>query len=221
MSENRPFISVCYAQSVDGCIAARNNHPLTLSGHESMVFTHRLRTSFDAILVGIGTVLADNPRLNARLVEGPDPQPIVLDTHLRVPVDSALLQQNPKRSWISCGKDRSTERKDRLEAAGADILECETGADRRIDLPVLMQRLLKKGVGSIMVEGGAQVITSFINHQLVDQLIVTIAPKLVGGLPVVDQRGISAKPFLPLDQIEYQRIGDDMILWACPQWSTI
>jgi riboflavin-specific deaminase-like protein len=216
---HRPFVSICYAQSLDGCIASRNNDPIALSGRESMVLTHRLRTCFDGILVGIGTVLADNPRLNARLFDGPDPQPIVLDTRLRTPTEAALLTRNKKKCWITCGENGSADRKTALENAGADILKCKTDAERRIDLPQLMQQLLEKGIGSIMVEGGARVITSFINSRLVDQLIVTIAPKLLGGLPVVDQRGIVVKPFLPLNQIRYQRLGDDMILWATPQWS--
>lgn len=216
---SRPFVSICYAQSLDGCIASRNNDPIALSGQASMVFTHRLRTCFDGILVGIGTVLADNPRLNARLFDGPDPQPIVLDTRLRTPLEAALLTRNKKKCWISCGENGSAARKMALEHAGADILKCKTDAGRRIDLPQLMRRLLEKGINSIMVEGGAQVITSFINSQLVDQLIVTIAPKLLGGLPVVDQRGILVKPFLPLHQVRYQRLEDDMLLWATPRWS--
>jgi len=84
----------------------------------------------------------------------------------------------------------------------------------------LIKLLSEKQIGSVMVEGGARVITSFINRQLVDQFIITISPKLLGGLPVVDQRGIGIKPYLPMNQIDYQRLGDDMVLWAVPEWNS-
>src|SRR5262249_3832268 len=84
----RPFVTLSYAQSVDGSIAARPGQPLALSGAQSMTLTHQLRVAHDAILVGIGTVLADNPRLTVRLVEGKNPQPIVADSHLRFPLSA-------------------------------------------------------------------------------------------------------------------------------------
>ena len=81
----RPFVTLSYAQSLDGSIADRPGRPLALSGPQAMALTHGLRAAHEAILVGIGTVLADNPRLNVRLVDGPDPQPMVVDSRLRFP----------------------------------------------------------------------------------------------------------------------------------------
>ena len=88
--KGRPFVTVSYAQSIDGSIASRTRQPIRLSGQLSMVLTHRLRARFDAILVGIGTVLTDNPHLTVRCAEGRNPQPVVLDTHLRIPIQSNL-----------------------------------------------------------------------------------------------------------------------------------
>ena len=90
-----PFVTLSYAQSLDGCIVAQPGQPLALSGAQSLILTHKLRAAHDAILVGIGTVLADNPRLDVRLAPGPDPQPVVVDSRLRFPLNANLLQQPP------------------------------------------------------------------------------------------------------------------------------
>ena len=87
-SVGRPFVTLSYAQSLDGCIAAKRGQPLALSGPQSLTLTHQLRSAHDAIMVGIGTLLADNPRLTVRLVEGRDPQPVVLDSRLRFPSEA-------------------------------------------------------------------------------------------------------------------------------------
>ncbi|MCK4899238.1 MAG: RibD family protein, partial [Anaerolineales bacterium] len=90
-SAERPLVTLSYAQSLDGSIAVRRGSPLSLSSPEAMTLTHRLRAAHETILVGIGTVLADNPRLTVRLVEGRNPQPIILDSHLRLFLDANLL----------------------------------------------------------------------------------------------------------------------------------
>src|SRR5512143_2126154 len=117
----RPLGTLTYAQSLDGSIAARRDQRLELSGEESRVMTHRLRAAHAAILVGIGTVLADDPRLTARLVGGPDPQPVILDSHLRVPASARLLQ-NILKPWIITTEAADPHRKGALEAAGARLI---------------------------------------------------------------------------------------------------
>ncbi len=89
----RPLVSLCYAQSLDGSLAARGGKTLRLSGPESMALTHRLRAAHDAILVGIGTILADNPSLTVRYAAGKNPQPVILDSSLRFPLNANLLYQ--------------------------------------------------------------------------------------------------------------------------------
>ena len=99
LQTGRPLVSLSYAQSLDGSLAARRGSPLLLSGKASMQLTHRLRASHDAILVGIGTILADDPQLTVRLVQGPQPQPVILDSHLRLPPNARVFQ-GPKLPWI-------------------------------------------------------------------------------------------------------------------------
>jgi 3,4-dihydroxy 2-butanone 4-phosphate synthase/GTP cyclohydrolase II len=216
----KPFITISYAQSIDGSIASRKKEPIALSGPKSLVLTHQIRACCDSILVGIGTVLADNPQLSVRLVEGQNPQPIILDTRLRTPLNSKLVQRRDLSPWIINGQNHSNERIQALKKAGAKPLRCSTGHDGKIDLSALMNLLAEMKINSMMVEGGAQVITSFVNSRLVDQFIITITPKLVGGLKVLNSKGLEAAPYLDFKQIHYQHLDNDIIMWARPAWET-
>ncbi len=95
----RPLVTLSYAQDLDGSIAKRRGEPTSISGPESLEFTHRLRAAHDAILVGIGTVISDDPQLNVRFAKGNDPQIVVLDSQLRLPLQSKLLE-NSKKAWV-------------------------------------------------------------------------------------------------------------------------
>ncbi len=214
----RPFITVSYAQSIDGSIASCQRQPLALSGQASSALTHCLRSAHATILVGIGTVLTDNPRLNVRLVPGPDPRPVVLDTHFRTPPDSRLLQRSGSGALIVGAWSAANARPARLEACGAAVARCALGPEGRLDLAGLMALLAEKAVNSVMVEGGARVITSFIRARLVDQFVITIAPRLVGGLPVINPGGMPSATGLRLTQTSCQALGEDLVLWAQPAW---
>ena len=215
----RPFVTLTYAQSVDGCIAESKDQPLAISGPQSRTFTHQLRAAHDAILVGIGTVLTDDPRLTVRLVEAPrDPRPVVLDSRLRFPATARLL--TGPGPWIVTAEDADPERQAKLEAAGAKVLRLPLSAPGRIDLERLLAALAEKGVKSLMVEGGATVISSFLAARLVDHLVVTVAPMLVGGLPAVAREDRRNCPGLPrLRAARYRQLGDDLIIWGAPDWS--
>jgi 3,4-dihydroxy 2-butanone 4-phosphate synthase/GTP cyclohydrolase II len=216
----RPFVTLSYAQSLDGSIAARPGRPLALSGSQSMALTHGLRAAHDAILVGIGTLLADNPRLNVRLVEGKDPQPIVVDSRLRFPPYANLLR-NGRVPWIATSDSADPERQTALEQSGALVLRLPTGANGWVDLAALLQHLGGLGINSLMVEGGAQIITSFLAARLVNQVVLTIAPLLVGGLRVMDYLGQAQMNCFPrLRQVTYQRLGEDLVLRGEPRWET-
>ena len=217
---SRPFVLVSYAQSIDGSIATKDRQPLKISGQNSMVLTHRLRSFFDGILIGIETVLTDNPELTVRLVQGKNPQPVVLDTHLRIPVESRLLNRSECRSWLVSAKDNSDARADAVRRTGATVLPCELDDHGQIDIHRLMGLLHNRGICSLMVEGGAKVITSFIRAELVDLFIITIAPSLIGGLSVLREYNESPLSRLNLTNIHYERLGDDLILWAKPVWKS-
>lgn len=214
----RPLVTVSYAQSVDGSIATRNREPLRLSGHQSMVLTHRIRAASDAILIGINTLMVDNPLLTVRLVEGVNPQPILLDSNLRVPLRARILDRLDRHCWIACTDKSGPERIDEVENRGAVVIRCSRDLLGRVNLQNLLHQLGERGVRSIMVEGGSQVITSFIEAQLVDQLIITIAPRLVGGLSVLNRHAAGEGSALHLNPVSYQSCGRDIIVWGRPQW---
>lgn len=211
----RPFVTLSYAQSLDGSIAAQPGRPLILSGPESLALTHRLRAAHDAILVGIGTVLADDPRLTVRLAPGPHSQPVVLDTHLRCPLDAALLRHPTHRPWLLCGPEADPVLEVALRAAGARVVRLPLGPDGRIDLGAALAFLVAHGIRTLMVEGGAGVITAFLAGRQVDFVILTIAPVIVGGVRAVTGPLAPDLADLPrLHDIGHELAGGDLIVWG-------
>ena len=217
----RPLVTVSYAQSIDGSIASRNRETLQLSSRQSMVLTHRIRAACDAIIIGINTLLADNPLLTVRLVEGMNPQPIVLDSQLRIPLQAQLLERTDHNCWLACAHTNDPQRINALATKGVELIVCRRDHLGRVDLPDLLYQLGRKGVRSIMVEGGSQVITSFIESRLVDQMIITIAPRLVGGLPLLNRPIVSNGSLLQLNAVSYHSSGQDIILWGQPHWQEL
>ncbi|MBN2547733.1 MAG: RibD family protein [Anaerolineales bacterium] len=206
----RPLVSLCYAQSLDGSLTLRRGQPTALSGAESARLTHQLRAIHAAILVGVGTVLADDPRLTVRHVSGPDPQPVILDSRLRTPIEAKLIRQHPRPAWIAATEGAEPQKRSALEAAGARVLSLPAGREGRVSLCDLLDRLGEMGIDSLMVEGGAQVISSMLSQGLADQVILTVAPVFLGGLPAVEAGAIG---WLRLGEVLYERLGDDLV--AC------
>jgi riboflavin-specific deaminase-like protein len=190
-----------------------------LSGPQSIQLTHRLRAAHDAILVGIGTLLSDDPRLNVRLVEGQDPQPVVLDSHLRFPPQAALLG-GALPPWIATIPGADPEKQVELEGRGARLLVLPPDEKGHVSLPALLDCLGDLGIRSLMVEGGASVIASFLAQGLADRMLVTIAPMIVGGLHV--EVGRTASPLHDevfdnpayLDEVGFERMGEDLVMWG-------
>jgi 3,4-dihydroxy 2-butanone 4-phosphate synthase/GTP cyclohydrolase II len=218
----RPLVSLCFAQSLDGCLTVRRGQPTALSGPQSSRLTHQLRAAHDALLIGIGTVLSDNPRLTVRLVEGKDPQVIVLDTHLRMPLHANLLH-NPTPPWIVTSDAPDPSKAARLEAARARLLRIPCQSAGEIDLDLLLEHLANLEINSLMVEGGARVITAFLRRRLVDQAVITIAPMFVGGLHAVEEllgedpeRGAPAPPlaFPRLKDMGFEQLGEELVIWG-------
>ncbi len=204
---DRPAITLAWAQSLDGSITFERGKVMTLSSPEALELTHGLRSRHSGILVGIDTVLADDPRLTVRLVEGEHPRPIVLDSRLRMPLEAALLEAEPK-PWIATTHGADPERQRRLEALGADVIRVPADADGRVELGALLALLHERGLESIMVEGGAEVITSFLRAGVVDRVVVTVAPILVGGLSAV----AALSSFPVLSRPRYRWLGNNLIL---------
>lgn len=210
---SRPSVTVKLAQTLDGRIATRTGQSQWISGPTSLAFAHELRAAHDAILVGIGTVLQDNPRLTVRLVEGPSPLRVVADTMARTPLDCNLLTEQPERTIIAVSADAPAKRVWAIRRCGAQVLDVDTCGDGRLNLGALLVTLRAEGIRALMVEGGAGLVTSLLREGLVDRLVVCIAPKLLGsGIDAVGDLDIpDLSHALTFTRTEVRQLGDDII----------
>jgi 3,4-dihydroxy 2-butanone 4-phosphate synthase/GTP cyclohydrolase II len=214
----RPFVTLSYAQSLDGCLSARFGETLALSGPEALVLTHRLRAAHDAILVGIGTVFSDDPQLTVRKVAGRSPQAVVLDSQLRIPADCKLVRGGAGRLNVAVVETSDPRRRQMLESSGIHVIPTPSTPEGMVDIANVLRRLADMGIRSVMVEGGVRVIRSFLDTRLVDFLVVTVVPRFIGGGPSVRlQSQLLAGP--SMDQFSHFRLGNDLALYGAPLWA--
>ncbi len=213
----RPAVTLTWAQSLDGSIAAGRGVRTRLSGDASMYLTHRLRAVHDAILVGIGTVLSDAPRLTTRLCDGADPVPVILDSHLRCPPDAPLFDRSSAASvivWSGAGDDAGCAgRRRALEEQGARLVDGDP-----MDLPGVLGALSEFGLYSVMVEGGGRVISSFLAAQLVDRLVVTVVPRIMGGYGFSGSSGDEGRDAMEFACSRWWNLEDDAVIAGRVRW---
>jgi GTP cyclohydrolase II len=207
----RPLVTLTYAQTLDGSITHRRGEAgLAISGPETKDMTHWLRTRHKAILVGSGTLLSDDPKLSVTNAQGEAPRPVILDSTLKTPL-TARIFSHPQPPLIAClPTSAEGEKAAALRAAGAEILPIRTDQDK-IDLTALLTALDQHGIDSIMVEGGATVITTFLRQNLADLLILTIAPFFAGGVNALTGP-LDAMPRIA--QVGSTQMGQDLVLWG-------
>jgi diaminohydroxyphosphoribosylaminopyrimidine deaminase/5-amino-6-(5-phosphoribosylamino)uracil reductase len=188
----RPFVTLSYAQTLDGRLATSAGSSQWISAPESLRFSHELRAKHDAIMVGSGTACKDDPRLTVRLVAGQNPLRVVVDSTLRTPLTAAVFTEGAAPGTVLAVTDRApAAKRDEVRALGATVLCLPTNARGRVDLVALLAALHERGIGSVLVEGGAGMITALLRARLVDRLVVCVAPKLLGaGIEAVGDLGI-------------------------------
>mgnify|MGYP001616839074 FL=1 len=210
-----PYVTLKCAVSLDGKLATKSGDSKWLSSPASRVHAHRLRAENDAILVGINTVLKDDPRLTTRLVKGRNPIRIILDGSLKIPLDAKVLADgNAILITTSEGMRFHKSKVNALRQSGAKVISA--GSDE-INLKAALRKLASLGIATLLVEGGGKTISSFIRQKLADELILFITPWLIGsdGIPFVDFK--SAKKLgksLGLNSISCTPVGDDVLLRA-------
>lgn len=212
---DRPRVTIAYAQTLDGRVATRTGSSQWISGPESLRLAHALRASHDAVMVGIGTVLADDPRLTVRLVPGRDPLRVVMDSALRTPLAAAVLAGGAATgTLLAVTVAADPAHVEAVRALGATVLCVAEDEGGRAALPALLAELRARGVASLLVEGGARLITALLRAKLVDRLVVTVAPKLLGaGIEAVGDLGITAlADAIRLDPVTTERYGADLVL---------
>jgi 2,5-diamino-6-(ribosylamino)-4(3H)-pyrimidinone 5'-phosphate reductase len=204
----RPRVIINAAMSVDGKIALADGKPVRLSNEEDLRRVHRLRAEVDAILVGVGTVLKDDPKLTVKpeYAKGRNPLRVVLDSDGKTPEGAHVL--DGKAPTLIVTSEESTR-----EFPRAEVLRC--GKDE-VDLPVLLDRLASRGIKSVLVEGGSTVIGSFLRHRLADELKVFVSSRVLGGQTAPTLAGgqgalsLEDSILVRLDRME--RMGDGILL---------
>ncbi len=203
----RPFVSAKFASSLDGRIATRTGEARWITGEESRRHAHRLRSIHDAILVGVNTVIGDDPELTARTADGHARQPlrVVLDSQLRTPASAKVVGP---RTVIATTQ--------RGAVGNAEVLQLPPGPNGRVQLEPLLDELGKRGILSMLVEGGGETHASFFEAGLVDKVYAYVAPRLIGGRSAPGPIGglgidrlADAKD---LRDVEWRRLGSDFLL---------
>jgi diaminohydroxyphosphoribosylaminopyrimidine deaminase/5-amino-6-(5-phosphoribosylamino)uracil reductase len=214
INTGRPFVTVKFAQTLDGRIATAAGSSRWISSPPSRKLAHRRRAHHDAVLVGAGTVLADDPELTTRLVKGRNPVRVVLDAKLRLPLTARVLTgQDEAKTLIATTPAADGAKLAALEGMGIEVLKVPADAAGRVDLEKLLPLLAQRQISSVLVEGGAEVITAFLKAGLADRLVVFIAPRIMGkGIEAVGELDIAE--VARAIKISYERVyrsGEDLV----------
>jgi len=222
VASGRPFVIAKSALTMDGWIATSSGHSQWVTNDKSRQFVHLLRDRVDAVMVGIGTVLADDPSLTARLPKGKgsDPLRIIVDTHLRTPLSAKVMTHHSTAGTliVTCEGARLDD-EEGFRANGVSTLVCPTRTGK-IDLGALMSKLGERSITSLLVEGGASITGSMLREMLIDKFYIFKAPKLLGGddgIPMC--AGFGAKRMdecVILKEIKIRRFGDDILVRGYP-----
>ena len=216
----RPYVVLKYAQSLDGRIATGGGDSKWISGPQERRVAHALRAACDAVLVGAGTVLADDPLLTVRMVPGASPIRVVLDSGLRVPPDAQVYGSDAVTVVLTApGAD--PERRDALRQRGVTV-EVVPEAPGGVDLAAGLERLLSLGIRCLLVEGGSRVLTSTLRARLADRVVVAVAPVLLGaGTDAVGDLGAGlVSDGLRLVDRSVHQVGPDLLISGDLDWPT-
>ena len=210
-----PFLILKVVATLDGKIATRKGESQWISGEASRRFVHRLRDQVDGVIVGIGTVLKDDPMLTARVKGGKDPYRIILDSRLRIPENAKVIEISPSKTIVATTELAPGEKVERLEKKGVRVLILDSKKGR-VDLKPCLFKLGEMGMMSLLVEGGSQLNGSFLDEGLIDKIFLFLSPKLIGdpqALGMFDGHGVtSLKEAIPLNELKIRRIGGDLLL---------
>lgn len=217
ITTGRPWVVMKTAMTLDGKIATRSGDSRWVTGEAARQKVQQMRSEYKGILVGIGTVLADDPLLNCRL-EGAVRQPvrIVVDSRLRIPEDSQIVRTAAAYRTILAYTEREDQEKlDRLTRLGIEPVHCLI-KENRVDLEDLLDILGGKGIDAVLLEGGGELNESFLRQGLVDEVAAFIAPKLIGGREAktpVEGRGLDRmSDAIVLKQVSLEKVGEDILV---------
>lgn len=211
----RPFVVMKYAMTLDGKIAAFTGESKWITGEEARQKVHRDRGRYAAVMAGVGTVLTDDPMLNCRAEGGRDPFRIICDSRLRTPLSSKLAATAGEIPVMLATASRDRARRERYEKAGFQVLE-SPGEDGRVDLKRLMEELGRRGIDSVLLEGGAALSWSALRSGIVNRVQAYVSPKILGGEtakgPVGGQGSPSLAEAYRLKDLRVRQLGGDFLI---------
>ena len=213
-----PWVIIKAGVSLDGRIAARTGDSGWITNELSRQEVHRIRNRTDAIMIGIGTALSDDPSLTTRLhaKKGRDPLRVILDTHLRLSPDAKMLQLSSNaETWIFCGPDPSEPDMHKLKAAGARVKKVGLTPEGHVDIRDVLTELGHSGITSVLVEGGSRIHGALLRSGLADQAYLFVAPIFIGGdgVPLVDELGTkTVKAARRMKMTRSRRFGEDVMI---------
>jgi len=219
----QPFVTLKVAATLDGKVAARNGDSKWISGEASRRFVHKVRDQVDGVLVGIGTILRDDPLLTARRKEGREPYRIVLDSRLRIPEEARVFEHSSSEVILATTELAPHEKVERMEKRGIRVLIIDS-KDGKVDLRSCLTKLAEIGVMNLLVEGGSQVNGSFLDEGLIDKLLLFLSPRLMGdprALGIFGGKGVSnLNEAVAIKEIRTKRIGEDIFVEGYLRWGT-
>jgi len=221
MLNNKPFVISKFAMTLDGKIATHNGHSKWITSEEARLQVHKLRHEIDGILVGVGTVVADDPMLTTRLPhrEGKNPVRIILDSELKTPLKAKVVDTSEAQTIIVCGQEVDETKLKQLKEKGVEILSVSK-TEYGLNLHEMLDELYKIGITDLLVEGGAEINGSFLRSRLINKFLVYMAPKILGGrnskspFAGIDIDHVDEGLQLEIDSIE--QLGPDLCITAYP-----
>ncbi|MBI2659392.1 bifunctional diaminohydroxyphosphoribosylaminopyrimidine deaminase/5-amino-6-(5-phosphoribosylamino)uracil reductase RibD [Candidatus Woesearchaeota archaeon] len=212
MRTKRPFVILKVAMSVDGKIATSTGDSKYITSREARAYVHQLRSEVDAVMIGLNTLLRDNPELTPRLVKGKDPMKIVVDSGLKIPKSCNLMKEPAKLIIATTGKAPKSRIK-KLQQKGINVIVTKS-KNGMVEMQDLMKQLGKHEIASVMVEGGSQLNSSAIKEGIVDRVLIFTAPKIIGnGIGAIGSLGIKKiEKAISLKNPVCRRIGKDMLV---------
>jgi diaminohydroxyphosphoribosylaminopyrimidine deaminase / 5-amino-6-(5-phosphoribosylamino)uracil reductase len=210
-----PFVTAKFAASLDGRIATATGESRWITAEAARTVAHRLRHTHDAVLVGVNTVIADDPELTSRIDGGRSPLRVVVDSSLRTPASARALKPALGRTLVATTARADPEAVSRLRDLGVEV-EVVESAPPGVDLRALMTILGRRGLISVLVEGGASVLGSAFDAQIVDKVVAMLAPRIIGGGTAMGAVGGAGVPTLAgarlLRDVSVERAGPDLII---------
>jgi len=214
ITEKMPYVTIKIAETLDGKIATRTGDSRWITSDSARRYVHRLRGSADAVMVGAGTVVRDDPLLTARIPGSRQPVRVVVDSRLRVPLNSKIFS-GMKRSPVIIATTKKGKAAKRFEGAGARLIFTRIKAGR-VDIRDLLERLAGMGITSLMVEGGGELVAGFLEEGLADRVLFFIAPRIIGGrdavTPVEGMGAARVADAIEVEEVRMKRFGRDILV---------